>query len=92
MNLLFLFPVIAAAARFGLAPAMTATAGAVLGFDFFLLRPLFHIDPTAPVIVVTLAALLAVAICTNLVTQVLRNRVALSDRSAIAPRKLYTAT
>jgi two-component system sensor histidine kinase KdpD len=82
LNLLFLFPVIAAAARFGMGPALTATAASVLGFDFFLLRPRFHLEPTAPVIVVTLTALLSVAIYTSLLTQALRSRVALSDRSA----------
>jgi K+-sensing histidine kinase KdpD len=82
LNLLFLFPVIAAGARYGLAPAVTATAASALAFDFFLLQPRFHFEPTAPVNVVTLVALLAVAVYTSMVTQALRNRVALSDRSA----------
>jgi len=82
LNLLFLFPVIAAAARFGIGPALTATAASVLGFDFFLLQPRFHFEPTTPVVFLTLASLLAVAVYTGLVTQVLRSRVALSDRSA----------
>jgi len=82
LNLLFLFPVIAAAARFGLAPSLTATVASVLGFDFFLLQPRFHLEPAAPIMVVTLVALLAVAVYTSLVTQALRDRVALSYRSA----------
>ena len=90
LNLLFLFPVIAAAARFGLAPALTATVASVLGFDFFLLQPRFHLEPTTPVMVVTLAALLAVAVYTSLVTQALRNRVALSDRSAKENARIAT--
>ena len=90
LNLLFLFPVIAAAARFGLAPALTATAASVLGFDFFLLQPRFHLEPTAPIMVVTLIALLAVAVYTSLVTQALRDRVALSDRSAKENARIAT--
>ncbi|MGC5799273.1 DUF4118 domain-containing protein [Sphingomonas sp. NFX23] len=82
LNLLFLFPVIAAAARFGIGPALTATTASVLGFDFFLLQPRFHFEPTTPVIFLTLASLLAVAVYTSWVTQALRSRVALSDRSA----------
>ena len=82
LNLLFLFPVIAAAARFGIGPALTATTASVLGFDFFLLQPRFHFGPTTPVIFLTLASLLAVAVYTSWVTQALRSRVALSDRSA----------
>lgn len=90
LNLLFLFPVIAAAARFGLWPALTATAASVLGFDFFLLQPRFHLEPATPVIVVTLAALLAVAVYTSLVTEALRHRVALSDRSAKENARIAT--
>lgn len=90
LNLLFLFPVIAAAARFGLGPGLTASAASVLGFDFFLLQPRFPLEPTAPVILVTLVALLAVAVYTSLVTQALRNRVALSDRSAKENARIAT--
>lgn len=90
LNLLFLFPVIAAAARFGLGPALTATVASVLGFDFFLLQPRLQFDPTAPVIVVTLVALLAVAVYTSFVTEALRSRVALSDRSAKENARIAT--
>ena len=82
LNHIFLFPVIAAAARFGIGPALTATTASVLGFDFFLLQPRFHFEPTTPIIFLTLASLLAVAVYTSWVTQALRSRVALSDRSA----------
>lgn len=82
LNLLLLLPVIAAAARFGMGPALTATAPSVLDFDRFLLQPRFHFEPTAPVVFLTLAALLSVAVYTSLVTQALRRRVAFSDRSA----------
>jgi len=90
LNLLFLFPVIAAAARFGIGPALTATTASVLGFDFFLLQPRFHFEPTTPVIFLTLASLLAVAVYTSLVTEALRSRVALSDRSAKENARIAT--
>lgn len=90
LNLLFLFPVIAAAARFGVGPSLTATAASVLGFDFFLLQPRFHLEPTSPVVFLTLASLLAVAVYTSLVTQALRSRVALSDRSAKENARIAT--
>lgn len=82
LNLLFLFPVIAAAARWGLAPALTATAASVLSFDFFLLKPRFQFEPTAPAVLLLLASLVAVGIYTSLVTRALRSRASLSDRSA----------
>lgn len=82
LSLLFLFPVIAVAARFGLGPAITAVVSAVMLFDLFLLRPILHLEPFAPVNVVLWIALGAVAVYTSLITGALRNRVALSDRNA----------
>lgn len=90
LNLLFLFPVIAAAARFGLGPALTATAASVLGFDFFLLQPRYHLQLTAPASLILLAALSAIAIYTSLLTGALRSRVALSDRSSQENARIAT--
>lgn len=82
LSLLFLFPVIAVAARFGLGPAITAVVSAVLLFDLFLLQPAMHFEPLAPVNIVLWVALGSVAIYTSVITGALRNRVALSDRNA----------
>lgn len=82
LSLLFLFPVIAVAARFGLGPALTAVVSSVLLFDLLLLRPVMHFDPLAPVNIVLWIALGAVAVYTSAITGALRNRVALSDRNA----------
>lgn len=82
LSLMFLFPVIAVAARFGLGPAITAVVASVLLFDLVLLQPVMHFDPLAPVNIVLWIALSAVAIYTSLITGALRNRVALSDRNA----------
>lgn len=82
LNLLFLFPVIAVSARFGLGPAITVVVSSVVLFDLLLLPPVMHLEPLAPVNIVLWVALGSVAIYTSLVTGALRNRVALSDRNA----------
>ena len=82
LSLLFLFPVIAVAACFGLGPAITAVVSAVLLFDLFLFQPVMHLDLLAPVNIVLWIALGSVAVYTSVITGALRNRVALSDRNA----------
>jgi len=82
LSLLFLFPVITAAARFGLRPALVAVAASIVGFDLFVLLPLWHLEPLAPVNIILWVALGGVAIYTSMITGALRGRVALSDRSA----------
>lgn len=90
LNLLFLFPVIAVAARFGVGPALTAVVAAVLSFDLFLLKPLFHLEPLAPVNIVLWVALGTVAAYTSFITGALRSRVTLSDRSAQESARVAT--
>ncbi|WP_139216501.1 DUF4118 domain-containing protein [Sphingomonas sp. NFR04] len=82
LDLLFLFPVIAVAARLGLGPALLAVALAVLGYNYFLMRPLNAFSLQAPLNVVMGAVLGAVAIYTSTITARLRGRLVLSDRSA----------
>ncbi|WP_277754316.1 DUF4118 domain-containing protein [Sphingomonas glacialis] len=81
-NLLFLFPVIAAAARFGQGPTLVSVVASVLCFNFFLLAPAYRFDLAAPQNVVMLVVLGSVAIYTGLLTSQLRSRAALSDRNA----------
>lgn len=90
LSLLFLFPVIAVAARFGLVPALAAVAMSVVTYDFFLLQPVFRLEPLAPPNLVLWIALGGVAIYTSSVTAVLRSRVALSDRSAQESARIAT--
>lgn len=90
LSLLFLFPVIAIAARFGLKPALAAVAASVFSYDFFLRAPMFHFELLAPVNVVLLIALGAVAIYTSAITGALRSRAALSDRSAQESARIAT--
>lgn len=90
LSLLFLFPVITAAARFGLRPALLAVFASVISFDLFLLEPLLHLEPLAPVNLVLWIALGAIAVYTSIITDALRSRVALSDRSAQESARIVT--
>lgn len=82
LDLLFLFPVIAVAARLGLGPALLAVVLAVLGYNYFVLRPLNAFNLHAPLNLVMGGVLCAVAIYTSTITARLRGRLVLSDRSA----------
>lgn len=82
LDLLFLFPVIAVAARYGWRPAVLAGVLSVLVYNYFILAPVFEIDWRAPQNVVMSAVLLGVAGFTSNVTGRLRARLLLSDRSA----------
>lgn len=82
LDLLFLFPVIAAATRLGLGPALFAAALSVVGYNFVLLQPAFSFNPTAPQNLVMSGVLAAVAVYTSALTTRMRGRLLLSDRSA----------
>lgn len=82
LSLLFLFPVLGIATRFGFLPALVSTLLSVLSFNFFVLRPFYSFDLTAPQNVLMLAVLVSLAAYAALLTRQLRERVALSDRSA----------
>lgn len=82
LDLLFLYPVIAVAARFGLRPALLAVVLSVVSYNYFLLLPAFSFNPVAPQNLVMSGVLLAVAIYTGVLTKRMRGRVLLSDRSA----------
>lgn len=82
LDLLFLFPVIAVAARHGVQPALLAVVLSVVSYNFFLLQPTFSFAPTAPQNLVMTAVLAAVALYTSAITTRMRGRLRLSDRSA----------
>lgn len=90
LSLLFIFPVITAAARLGLLPALVATAASVLSFDLFLLEPRLHLEPLAPVNLILWVALIAIAVYTSAITRALRSRIVLSDRSAKESARIVT--
>lgn len=82
LDLIFLFPVIAVAARFGLRQAILAALLSVFSYNYFLLAPAFSFDARAPQNLVMAIVLMAVAIYTSTVTGRMRGRLLLSDRSA----------
>lgn len=90
LDLVFLFPVIAIAARLGLPPALLAGALSVFSYNYFLLVPAFAFDLTAPQNVVMTAVLFAAAAYTSMVTGRMRGRLLLSDRSARENASLAT--
>ncbi|MBY8825065.1 DUF4118 domain-containing protein [Sphingomonas colocasiae] len=82
LDLVFLFPVIAVAARLGLRPAILAALLSVFSYNFFLLAPALSFDVAAPQNLVMSAVFLAAAAYTSIVTGRMRGRLTLSDRSA----------
>jgi K+-sensing histidine kinase KdpD len=82
LDLLFLFPVIAVAARFGLPPALLAVALSVVCYNYFLLLPAYSFNAAAPQNLVMTGVLIAVAVYTGVITTRMRGRLVLSDRSA----------
>lgn len=82
LSILFLFPVIAAAARLGFQPALLATVISAFGFNLLFLNPRSAFNPWAMQTWLMLVVLTAVAAYTAWLTGTLRGRVALSDRTA----------
>jgi two-component system sensor histidine kinase KdpD len=82
VSLLFLFPVIASAARAGFGPATTAALLSALAHNVLFVVPDHIPDPLAPQSWLMAAALGTVGGYTALQTRRLRSRVLLSDRSA----------
>ncbi|MBC2665743.1 DUF4118 domain-containing protein [Novosphingobium flavum] len=82
LSVLFLFPVIAAAASLGLGPALVAAVISSTGFNVLILNPARSFNPWAVQTWLMFTVLAAVAAYTSWLTSTLRGRLALSDRSA----------
>lgn len=82
ISVLFLFPVIAAAARLGVVPALFAALLAAAAYNLAFLEPVLVPKPAAIQSWVMAAALGIVGVYTGGITAMLRGRAALSDRSA----------
>lgn len=82
LSLLFLFPVIGAAALFGTRPGLASAALAVLLTNFLFVEPRFGFRLSAPQSWVLAVVLGLAAAHTGFVTSELRRRVGLSDRNA----------
>jgi two-component system sensor histidine kinase KdpD len=81
LDLFFLFPVITVAVRFGLRPGVAAAIASVACHNLFLVRPIFTLDLGSQSLFMAFG-LVAVAIYTSVISERLRGRVRLSDRSA----------
>lgn len=82
LSLLFLFPVIAAAALWGIAASLAAALLGTLAFNFFFLEPFSALRLSAPQSWFMAGVLLTVAVYTSLLTANLRSRLALTTRGA----------
>ncbi len=82
LDLIFLFPVIGVAARLGLRPALLAAALSVFAYNYFLLAPALSFDLRTPQNWVMSVVFFAAAAYTSIVTDRMRGRLLLSDRSA----------
>lgn len=89
-SILYLFPVIAIAARSGLGPTLFAVVIAVLTHNALFLQPAFAFDALAVQSWVMGAVLLVGGTYTSLLTNSLRGRVKLADRSARQSASLAT--
>lgn len=82
LDLIFLFPVVAIATRFGVGPALMGIVLSVVFYNFFLLEPSFSFNALAPQNLVMAGVFTAIALYTGLLTANMRSRMLLSDRSA----------
>ena len=89
-GLLFLFPVIAVAARQGLGPTLLAVALSVLTHNILFLPPALRLNPFALQSWLMAAVLAVAGIYTNILTSSLRARLRLSDRSARESARIAT--
>jgi two-component system sensor histidine kinase KdpD len=82
LGLLFLFPVLTAAARRGIGSALTAAVLSVLTYNLLFLDPWLGFSATAPQTWLMTAVLIPVAVYASILTSQLRGRLRLSERSA----------
>ena len=82
LDLFFLFPVIAAAVKFGIRQSLLATILSVLFHNLFFIQPLMQLNPSAGQSILMAAGLSAVGVYTSMIAEQLRGRLRLSDRSA----------
>jgi len=90
LALLFLVPVLGAAALLGFLPAHTAVLLPVLCYDFFIRGPAYSLDLDAPQNLLMAGVLAGLAAFVSLLTRRLRDRALLSDRSALENARLAT--
>ncbi|HLZ79327.1 MAG TPA: sensor histidine kinase KdpD [Sphingomonas sp.] len=82
LDLIYLLPVILAAARYGLRPGLFASVIAGLAYNFFFLPPLYSLTVADPQSVLTMFVLIGIAGFVSHLAGRLRTRATLSARSA----------
>lgn len=90
LSFVFFLPVIAAAARLGTKPALFAAVVCSAAFNFFFLAPVLMLKPSAIQSWIMLSALILVALYTGRITENLRTRAVLSERSAQENARIAT--
>jgi two-component system sensor histidine kinase KdpD len=82
IDLVFLLPVIAAAALFGLRPGIVTGIVAALAYNFFFLPPIYTFSVADPQAVIALFMMVGIAAFTSRLTGRLKTRATLGVRSA----------
>ena len=82
IDLVYLLPVIAASAMFGLRPGLVAALAAAVTYNFFFLVPLHTLTVADPQAAIALVVLVAIAAFTSRLTGRLKSRASLGVRSA----------
>lgn len=90
LDLLFLFPVITAAVRFGLRPSLLAVIASVALHNLLFVSPTLTLNLASSQSILMAVGLGAVAVYTSMVAQQLRGRLNLADRSASESTAIVT--
>ncbi|NEX95242.1 DUF4118 domain-containing protein, partial [Caulobacter sp. 17J65-9] len=88
LALIFVLPVVVAAARLGFGPALLAVAGGALAFDFFFTQPVFSFRIASPADVWDAALLLLIATIVSSIAADARRRAVEAERAAGQARAL----
>ena len=89
ISLIFVLPVLLAAARHGLAPSLWVSALSVLAYNFFFLPPLFQLTIQDPANVVALFLFMLVAVVASALAARTRSRTEAARREARITAELY---
>ncbi|WP_298167797.1 sensor histidine kinase KdpD [Novosphingobium sp.] len=81
--LLYLLPVMAAATRFGLRPALATAVASSLAYNFFFIPPLYTFTISDPQNLITVLVLLGVAVVASQIASQTRDQAELSRASAL---------
>lgn len=90
LSMIFLLPVLLAAVRWGLVPAITAAVLSLLIYDVFFVVPYYTLTVAQPQDLLALIMFLVVAVLTSDLTARLRAQVAAAKRRETATAALYS--